>query len=442
MENPAHSSPEPKPKHDENQEPLTEKHILNSEECERKFGIKAPLVKAFEIGEQKFGIFQIPPNQTSCYPKNHDLWVTTPFIIHQFSEDLEIDIERYKGLREGEEVTIGRQSRHRFQLDPTVSRLHVLISLHDGLISIKDLRSTNGTIVYTDTRFLTHHRLDQKKEEKGGYSRRMVMEAMPNQDNKEHATEVKPHEITRQPDNDGNPLNHDYIKNNKEVREYLVRLFLSGKLYDAQSEQPLIDALCATHIIACKRNVYTQVGQGAMSVNPGETRSEYLVNSRLRQSEEIAELAKRYHDPYADRFSNNTRVPSRVRLEGIPEDYLPVDFFNSNGKYQFAYPPPESIPIYFKKINELGHKIQQKMKSSDYTTVLELIALQYQYCAIIRPFYQVNNSLFMNLSNMQIKLLGLNGISHYDLDLAAQRMQSNTFVRYFLDVVKQHNNSS
>ena len=54
----------------------------------------------------------------------------------------------YKGIREGDELIIGRDNPYRFTLTDRVSREHVSIHLHGNGILIKDLDSTNGTAVH------------------------------------------------------------------------------------------------------------------------------------------------------------------------------------------------------------------------------------------------------------------------------------------------------
>ncbi len=62
-----------------------------------------------------------------------------------------VDHKQFKGLREGENVILGRdEGRHgRFEMPPEVSRLHVALSLNGGKLTILDLESENGTRVET-----------------------------------------------------------------------------------------------------------------------------------------------------------------------------------------------------------------------------------------------------------------------------------------------------
>lgn len=51
----------------------------------------------------------------------------------------------FKGLRDGEEVVLGRETPGRFQFGETVSRSHVKIACQGDRITFTDLGSTNGT---------------------------------------------------------------------------------------------------------------------------------------------------------------------------------------------------------------------------------------------------------------------------------------------------------
>ena len=89
---------------------------------------------------------------------------------------------------------------------------------------------------------------------------------------------------------------------------------------------------------------------------------------------------------------------------------------------------------YQKLGSEIAGSFDRTDVDKDY--VLDLIARQYQYGANARPFAQINNSLFMELANMQIKLLGYEGMTHAQMDIVAQRIQPKAFSKYFIDRVK------
>ncbi|MBT4652501.1 MAG: hypothetical protein HN981_04470 [Candidatus Pacebacteria bacterium] len=280
---------------------------------------------------------------------------------------------------------------------------------------------------------------------------RKQREILENFSNKEAALEfsnsakkVDSFEVTRLYDNGGKRVDGDYLLNQSNVRSFLVDSFLDGSLYESGNEDTFIEKISQAHRISNRNDVYQKVGEGSLGVNAGNFRSERgrMKNGRQEQARAVAEIAKKYNDPYASRFKKEQVSYSKVSLEGIPEEYLPEDRYDDDSRaYTFYYPPSQSIPLYMQQINGLGIQISESFKNQDgsYENLVKLIARQYQYGAIICPFSQINNSLFMNLANAQLKMLGLLGISHYNLDLAAQRMQQDEFTEYFLDIVKKHN---
>ena len=72
-------------------------------------------------------------------------------------------------------------------------------------------------------------------------------------------------------------------------------------------------------------------------------------------------------------------------------------------------------------------------KDAPKEVVLKNIGEFYQYAANVRPFFNVNNSLFMNVTNELIGRHGLKPVYHGILDHAAQRLQPEAFNRYFQD---------
>ena len=71
--------------------------------------------------------------------------------------------------------------------------------------------------------------------------------------------------------------------------------------------------------------------------------------------------------------------------------------------------------------------------------VLTDIAKHYQYGANMRPFNHINNSLFMNEVNTYLQITGLPKMTQGEyLDHAAQRMQPENFVNYFIDYYKSN----
>lgn len=110
-----------------------------------------------------------------------------------------------------------------------------------------------------------------------------------------------------------------------------------------------------------------------------------------------------------------------------------------NRKKAHYYPDMEHFNIYVSHMRDLFEKIVLNKNARSIMDQLKLIAEFYQISANIRPFEQVNNSLFMNIVNLLLRNSGLNGIPHGILDHLAMRMQPENFHLYFIDKVLQFN---
>lgn len=254
----------------------------------------------------------------------------------------------------------------------------------------------------------------------------------------EFASLVDKDEVVRTRHNDGKPVDEAYLANNREVRDVLV------EEYETMYESPerFLWVISDAHQIAARGNVHAKLSED----HHGILRTTEASNSRMGQAFEVARHAAVYGDPYAQRFHNpgiGVTTESQLHLEGIPDEWQSKDRLTYRGvdkaQYEFDYPPVASLNTYFQRIQEVGADIKQALdqppEEVDRLAVVEQIAKQYQYAANARPFAQINNSLFMNLTNMQLKMTGLKPIEHGILDLAAQRMQPEAFVRYFTDAV-------
>ncbi len=408
---------------------------LSPKACKIAFGIEAGLTTAFRAGQQTFGVFRISENQPSCFPSAPEEIISTSFLIVQFDEEFRVMKDCYKGLWEDELVVIGRDESSRFHLDTRVSRRHTSVKLSGGKVSVHDLGSANGTEdVFEDLRKIAERRL--KKYEVKKREQDIAQKIR-------FAKQVELFELTRKPDNDNLLVDEVYISNHTSVRRFIVDSIKKGTLYGIGETEEFSENLKHIHLIANKDSVYSRVGQGRHSVHPGEFRKRDSVpfNRRLEEANEVAIISSKYGDPYANRFYETGT--KKVILPGIPEKYSPYDITYESGEYIFFYPSGKAIPLYLSEINSLGIEITKEIdcEKGHRLQVLKLIARQYQYGAILHPFWQVNNSIFMNLANAEIKLLGYQGISHYNLDIAAQRMQPKNFVPYFVDTVLGKNSS-
>lgn len=179
-------------------------------------------------------------------------------------------------------------------------------------------------------------------------------------------------------------------------------------------------------------------------LNNYRARQARLASAIARQIEVVV-APKDKSTGYGHRFDGlrpNERSVYELLLPGITEGNDAYDEVVADGEgkpdwdeYIYYYPETKAHKEYIGHAYAIGQEIQTRMHqgiiSKDVTEIVDLIAKQYQYLAVARPFRHINNSIFMNLANAQLKLVGLNGISHDELDIAAQRMQQDEFVYYF-----------
>jgi len=267
--------------------------------------------------------------------------------------------------------------------------------------------------------------------------------------NKDQASLVSSDEVVRVSGNNGKEVDAEYLETQANARKMLVDSITNGDLY--KDKESFKDALKVAHVIATDNNIYNKVGGAKNGLKESE-RGVFLgegiaVNKRIRQALSVSETARIYNDKYEDRFNRSTPDSTSVHeviLDGISPEFRAKDTlsYDDNGvaeneSYRFYYPDGKGNDEYFNAMQQKGDEIVKSLNQEipDIDKIVGLVAEQYQYGAIVRPFAQVNNSLFMNLANAQLKLAGLPGITHGEMDLAAQRMQPATFKSYFKDRV-------
>lgn len=275
-----------------------------------------------------------------------------------------------------------------------------------------------------------------------------------------NARTVRPDELWRDRDNGGRPMTPDlqeYVRVYQRVRNRTVDALQYENVYGSGARfAQFLKKLHSTPDLAENYNALngdkridsSEVGKLRHEI---EGRWGQPYNTRLSDPQEAVKVARMYGDSYGssnrlERGQPRTTNQHFVRLPGIQRDYLPRDTvtYDERGRrvadngYTFVYPPDVAIPMYMSQIARLGREIDAAIKdgTKDQDYVVDLIARQYQYGAAIRPFAQINNSLFVNLANAQMKLLGLNGLTHKHMDMVAQRIQPDSFARYFVDRVR------
>jgi len=130
---------------------------------------------------------------------------------------------------------------------------------------------------------------------------------------------------------------------------------------------------------------------------------------------DVIKLAVNYGDPYA---SGKTAGPA---LKNVPESALPVDVELSIGELYHYYPRREYFGHYYEELYRM-YKLIRRARATSLSYVVESIAKFYQVVANLHMFEQVNNSLYMNITNALLEYYGVNGIEHGILDFVAMRL--------------------
>ncbi|MBS2036371.1 FHA domain-containing protein [bacterium] len=162
----------------------------------------------------------------------------------------------------------------------------------------------------------------------------------------------------------------------------------------------------------------------------GEFHTGVMGGVRAEINQEVDALAKKYGDPYRN-FSDRPAEP--VKLAGISSQALPQNMPLMSPGQRHLYPAPEAFDQYFTQMQDRLKRLNSLPKDAPKEVVLKNVAEFYQYGANVRPFYNVNNSLFMNMTNELLNRHGLKPVYHGILDHAAQRLQPEAFNRYFAD---------
>lgn len=137
---------------------LKEKSGLALEELQEKLGIPEKEVppERFELKGAKREI-EYPGMPVEVYlakkrlqiidVRNDPRWNADYLLIDPTTFDQANPRTGYKGIRENEPFTLGRDNPLLFELPDTVSRTHLTIELRGGKLTIEDLGSTNGTVL-------------------------------------------------------------------------------------------------------------------------------------------------------------------------------------------------------------------------------------------------------------------------------------------------------
>ncbi len=277
-----------------------------------------------------------------------------------------------------------------------------------------------------------------------------------------HALDLQSDELWRDVDNGGRPQDEAYIATYALLRKHNVDALRSGKLY--KSPRHFMKFVQAGHDIVASSGSYQRLNpdHDLLPAYCGRFVASAPIRFKTRSLSRVQELEpifEQYGDPYAEGGRLHSGRPNSsnkytMSLPGIVPGYQAYDIirYDPGGRvrpkssaestesgYEYFYPSSDATEAYMSAMQRVGVSINERYKQgiTDKNEVLKMIAKQYQYGAVSRPFRHINNSLFMDLANAQVKMLGFDGVTHGLLDIAAQRMQQDTFANYFSDRVNK-----
>ena len=371
----------------------------------------------------------------------------------------------------GRTVRIGRLTESDLSLanDHQVSREHALVRSQDGRVLICDRGSSNGT-------FLNGDRLEPQKwyEVKAGARLEMGQtellmqgpEATSDRQSSQTASQqgwsgaaqaagaalggpagalmniLDFRELVADPKKQiekfGSLVPQEpnaYWQNNAEARQLMRQYLDQGDFSDLTRFKAVLQQSHALAVEGSDGNQRYYKGRrgevlGSDQLPAGEFHGGVMGGVRAEINQEVDALARRYGDPYRN-FADRPAEP--VHLAGISERAKPQNVPLMGPGQRHFYPAPEAFDEYFTQMQERLQRLNSLPKDAPQQAVLQNVAEFYQYAANVRPFYNVNNSLFMNMTNELLGRHGLSPVYHGILDHAAQRLQPEAFNRYFQD---------
>lgn len=328
--------------------------------------------------------------------------------------------------------------------DPKVSRRHASFYVKDGNVAVLDSGSTNGVGVngqtLTKNQWQSLHAGDRLQV---GDSKFRLMEADKatlDLNSKEQLQGVIDfHELIVDPKKQQEKYGqivpdqpNSYWKNNAEARQVFEDYLDKG---DFTSAAAFENMLKTSHRLAVEgsngeNRYYSKQGEvmGPDRLPAGVFHEGVTGGIRDQESKLVEGLALRYGDPY--RLDAKNPAPA-VALDGIVQADRPMNMPFYGGQRHF-YPKPEAFSDYFNQMRERLDRLENLPPEAKQTK-LQLIGEFFQYGANVRPFHNVNNSLFMNFTNALLKRHGFQPVYHGILDHAAHRLQPQSFNRYFQD---------
>ena len=222
----------------------------------------------------------------------------------------------------------------------------------------------------------------------------------------------------RYPGNHGKAFSQDYIKKNLDAENFLSeKIDLLKKI----NQSNFVRLIQEQHKILNYKSPY-----------PGLIRpNQKVFATRASAADYTNAIFRRYQH-----LDLGEAPDGKINIDGIPNNSQPTSINSGHEIGLHIY--PDSLNPYFQKGSQLFEKILIGIqKKEDPKKIQELIGMYYHVMVNARPFYQTNNSLFMNQVNVLLKRTGHSGFrNHGDLDHLFMRVNSQQAQKLWLEALK------
>ena len=146
--------------------------------------------------------------------------------------------------------------------------------------------------------------------------------------------------------------------------------------------------------------------------------------------EEVIVLAEKYSDPYA---TGNAKGPIFATIDpnGQPRDEV------EENTIIHLYPTLDFSDQYFSSALSILKNILEN-EFEDGEKYVHNVADFFQLLINLHYFAAMNASLYMNMANGLLEIVGIEGIEHGIVDFVALRLQPENFRKYFYDLAVPH----
>ena len=209
-----------------------------------------------------------------------------------------------------------------------------------------------------------------------------------------------------------NSKERKYLKVNFEVRRMIYESFKSGVAMDVPQFETWLKDL---------RDIMSYRFTEEWKLDVHATRTHTKIVNEL-----VVPIANELNDPY-DGIETKGPVFELFPIESLPTD-------ERDGSYiVHTYPSLEHAHVYFDE----ALKTLQGLLSQSYSEREYIFQVAYFYQVLINLHYfpSINTSLYMNIANALLEIVGIGGVGHGIKDFVAMRLQPINYQHFFYDEV-------